>query len=452
MIRNFTQDNQNRVTRLFVAINPDNNDEIATQAQRIRGKYSSALGRIGGSSLIEAIIRDNRQMAAMKRSAAQRLGVNFNNMVALDRPYGQSTFDRLTSLLNALIAFQDVIGVATNDVKTGGINRLDPKTFIASLLTISDVDYRHSEDISPEQLIIDKLRMELETAKSSGNVAAISPFDTRNAYEYLIYSNYDIDPNDDIFNIINNNREIAHKIDRRIKKFGSRDPDSSDIQNLQCATYTYNMYYRARVGGKDPTPISSYLFNINRDTTNYANPQYAAFVGGYIRDQYDYNMKTENGTTIKEYTTLKKGEQPANKGKLGTGVLMAVTIHKDEGIQYKTPGSTEFVHMDGTEGMPLEKQLQIIKDAGIIKENDIVYFIDEYGTDSKTGQPERYPPEIGQTHVGAMSTSDTYAAANDYVYKRPLTKATETHDGMSFVILNSDEDTLDEMRSLYGGQ
>ncbi len=160
MIRYFTQDNQNRVTRLFVAINPDNNDEIAKQAQQIRGKYSRALGRIGGSSLIEAIIRDNHQMAVMKRSAAQRLGVNFSNMVTLDKPYGQATLNSLISLRDNIAAFQNAMGISAHDVKAGGIDNIDRNIrYIAFSGATSGVHWTSSnvDSVSAEDYLIMRL-------------------------------------------------------------------------------------------------------------------------------------------------------------------------------------------------------------------------------------------------------------------------------------------------------
>lgn len=218
---------------------------------------------------------------------------------------------------------------------------------------------------------------------------------------------------------------------------------------MQCATYVYDAYYSAKIGTK--TIISSYLFNAipalgKRATSSYTVPQYAALAGEYTREQYNY--KKEKNKKI--YTTIKAGEKPANDGQIGDCVLMVVSINVGEGIKVKMPGSTQFKLIEGTENESLSKQLQYVLDSGILVENDIVYFVSEEGTNSKTNQGEYYPPDIGQVHVGVMATVDTYSAANGYVFRKPIVEAVDTYVGMDFIILNTDIETIELMRTLYG--
>ena len=64
------------------------------------------------------------------------------------------------------------------------------------------------------------------------------------------------------------------------------------------------------------------------------------------------------------------------------------------------------------------------------------------------GSEER--TRVGQVHVGVMATVDTYSAANGYVFRKPIVEAVDTYVGMDFIILNTDIETIELMRTLCG--
>ena len=110
MTRNFTQESQEKVIQLFTALKADDNDQIADRAQQLRGKYSRLLSFVGGSELFSFIMADNRQTAAIKRSAQQSFLAAFDSMSALDTPFGQTTSDNLEMLQTAIAAISYSFG------------------------------------------------------------------------------------------------------------------------------------------------------------------------------------------------------------------------------------------------------------------------------------------------------------------------------------------------------
>ena len=379
--------------------------------------------------------------------------------------YNSEAYDATTGMLNlrirqyeaVLCCFQQYDAFRGNIMNPGTLNRytycdnnpifyVDPSGLrYMDALMITDSGGKKTTTIqkSSTPSVETQLKQLKEEAKKA-SVKKIDSVTTRNSYEYYIHSNYA--PNNSIYKKVSQNRKSA---ETKLFEFARRIPDSKSVLNMQCATYVYDAYYSAKIGTK--TIISSYLFNAipalgKRATSSYTVPQYAALAGEYTREQYNY--KKEKNKKI--YTTIKAGEKPANDGQIGDCVLMVVSINVGEGIKVKMPGSTQFKLIEGTENESLSKQLQYVLDSGILVENDIVYFVSEEGTNSKTNQGEYYPPDIGQVHVGVMATVDTYSAANGYVFRKPIVEAVDTYVGMDFIILNTDIETIELMRTLYG--
>lgn len=505
MIRNFTQDNQNRVTRLFVAINPDNNDEIATQAQRIRGKYSRALGCIGGSSLIEAIIRDNRQMAAMKRSAAQRLGVNFSNMVALDKPYDSNVYHFLPLLNNNIAALSDANNAGIYAIKSGGATEYDRwiryiacagvtsagrwrNTSLddvnAKIDTISEASqggynaakdstdpdvfaaYKSAEDaikaeekakgkeLSPEEKDhIFAYKCAVSTVKvindyGEANAEKLSYDQTIDTFEYLLYTNHKRVKNQ----LTINGKDAKDVIkENRIERGQTTDLLKQAIKATsknepQCAGYVFNGIIGKNVSKyKDKSPLGQHLYygkeNIDGQIGNTTTPQFAWVCGTKMRDN----------------------DKVYNDGKLGRGVSSMISIANDGPIEYKLYGAkctednpTGIKSIPNSDQFTYEEQYNILREANGIKKNDLAY-VGGKGSDGILRDRN-----IDMHHVVSMCSDSTYigqntAQVNASVYDNyiqpnnitPETKERKDPHRMYFVNVNTDEEATQYLDTKY---
>ena len=106
--RDFTLDNLNNLDQFFNTINPDSNTDIADNAQEFKSTYSDVLSKIGGEHIINTIILDNTDLASIKTTCQSELETIFNNMYAVDKPYGKDTYDSLSDLKNAIEALSIV--------------------------------------------------------------------------------------------------------------------------------------------------------------------------------------------------------------------------------------------------------------------------------------------------------------------------------------------------------
>ncbi len=456
MVHNFTQENHSNVSRFFVAINPDANDRVIALAQQFRGKHSRVLARIGGSGLVDSIIREHSRMASVKRSARQQIDAVFSNMSAADIPYGQTTLSDLNSANSLIATFLNALGIAVADVKAGGIDNIDRSVrYLASNLTVSDVDYwpdANTDDISLTlQALADATKGGYNTIQDSTNPVVL---------------------------------EVWEKIS---KTEGLSDEQKSKLFASACMTKALQLSYD--YGSANSTPLSyDETYNVGKSIKSHYNDYVSRTDGDYcisfmlsnyagtkiysdiqtLHDEWKpYKLSppwsplttsssTHGALTGMQSRTLLDKEIERDDKTLQDNVVMAVSIGKNETFKIKLPGEDEYIEMfnPADYGLSLDEQRQIIGMSGVTGPLDMVF------TNSKKDKKNlRHGPDYAQNHGIILLSPSSYAGVNSPAWPSKQNPAnfiknySESNSknviGFDYIIVNNNNSAIQDLSNEY---
>ena len=258
---------------------------------------------------------------------------------------------------------------------------------------------------------ISAIQIANEYGKNS--VDSLSADETKNIYEYALYSNHRADKTTREY--INSNRESV---------FPS-SIISPKTNNPLCAGYIYNA-----IALKGTKLTTSKLFEYlksqrteDKKVGNTTTPQFAALSGGITRTN----------------------PIPKNNGFLAPTVKSVISISNNENITIKLPGDTNYIVFEGSAMFDYSEQWDLLQEAGVLALNDILYIGD--------GAYDRY---IDMHHVVFMDSSETYSGQNSAVINGSVSEiyiqpyvATNKNNRLYFVLLNSDTDMVNQLLELY---